>query len=68
MNPTLKALGGTAMPVGAISGETVTNLLTSSVAATTQGLETYWTPENVLNESWPVIESLLLYFEAFLEY
>ena len=39
LNPTLNAPGGTAMPVGTVSGEPVSNLLISSVATTTQALE-----------------------------
>ena len=43
LNPTLKALGGTAMSVGTVTGETALNLLISSVATTTQALETHFT-------------------------
>ena len=39
LNPALNAPGGTAMPVGTVSGEPVSNLLISSVATTTQALE-----------------------------
>ena len=40
LNPTHYATGGPTMPVGPVSGETVDNLLISSVAANTQAHET----------------------------
>ena len=65
MNPTLKALGGTAMPVGAPTGETVSNLLISSVAATTQALETWSTsatePQTTLRMSLAQILKIICY-------
>ena len=39
LNPTLKAMGGTSMPVGSITGDPASNMLISSVATTTQALE-----------------------------
>ena len=39
LNPTLNATGGFTMPVGPVTGNTVSNLLISPVAATTQAQE-----------------------------
>ena len=46
LNPTLKAMGGTSMPVGSITGDPASNMLISSVATTTQALEFQTTVTN----------------------
>ena len=62
LNPTHYATGGPTMPVGPVSGETVDNLLISSVAANTQAHETTAVHQPDPTSDWLWRRSLTLFW------